>query len=99
MLFPADPSNGIIPCLSPPVPKDLQTILRSNAINNESTETEMLTKMKAIKVTTQHVLVNVNVASDRGVRTIMTYKPARCSSCCSQNCFHLKVGAGGLPDC
>ena len=40
--------------------KDLQTILRSNVMGNNSTEPDMLAKMKAVTVRTRNVLVNVN---------------------------------------
>ena len=40
--------------------KDLQTILRSNVIVNKCMEPKMLTKMKAVAVRTQKVLVNIN---------------------------------------
>ena len=41
-------------------PNDLQTILRSNGLGNQSTKPKMLDKIKAVTVTTQNVLVNVN---------------------------------------
>ena len=41
------------------LPKDLLTILRSNGMGTDSTEPEMLTKMKAVTVTTPNTLVNV----------------------------------------
>ena len=40
-------------------PQDLQAILRSHGINNESTEKQMLAKIKAITVNSQNLLVNV----------------------------------------
>ena len=40
-------------------PKDLQTILRSNRMGNNSMEPAILTKIKAVTFTTQKVLVNV----------------------------------------
>ena len=51
---------GIVLKLWDCCPKNIQSILRSNGIDNTSMETELLTKMKAVTVMAQNVLINVN---------------------------------------
>ena len=57
-------------------PKDLQTFHQSNGIGNRSKEQEMLAKIKVVTVTTQNVLVNVNIflcMRQRKVKIIQLY--------------------------